>query len=123
MPETPPAWPVPRWQLLKQQLTNVSPAEFDAVREEGNVIPLDVRTEGEFAAFHLPAASNINYLGPGFLEAMESLDTSRTYLVYCRSGRRSVRACTLMRNAGFNHLLHLDGGLATWQAVRSSTPE
>ncbi len=33
------------------------------------------------------------------------------YLVYCRSGRRSVRACTLMRNAGIKRLIHLDGGI------------
>ena len=112
MSSTPPACPVPRWQLLKQQLTNVGPAEFDRLRERapaGTV--LDVRSEQEFAGFHLAGAVNLNYLGPDFLDRLEELDPARTYLVYCRSGRRSVRACTLMKNAGFTGLIHLDGGI------------
>ena len=112
MATSPPACPIPRWQLLKQALRNVGPAEFDALRATapaGTV--LDVRAPEEYAAFHLPGAVNLNYLGPDFLEEMEQLDPAKEYLVYCRSGRRSVRACTLMRNAGILNLVHLDGGL------------
>ncbi|MEM1356577.1 MAG: rhodanese-like domain-containing protein [Bacteroidota bacterium] len=114
----PPTCPIPRWQLLKQQLNNVDPEEFDRLRAAaptGSVI--DVRTEEEFAAFHLEGAVNYNYLGPNFLEQMEALDPNREYLVYCRSGRRSVRACTLMRNAGITQLVHLDGGINAYQTT------
>ena len=116
MTEGPPACPIPRWQLLKQQLNNVGPAEFDRLRAQaapGAVI--DVRSEEEFAAFHLDGAVNYNYLGPDFLEQMDALDPNQEYLVYCRSGRRSVRACTLMRNAGFGKLIHLDGGINAYE--------
>jgi rhodanese-related sulfurtransferase len=116
MAEMPPACPVPRWQLLKQRLRNVTPTDFDRLRQQaepGSLI--DVRTEEEFAAFHLEGAVNYNYLGPDFLEQMEALDPNREYLVYCRSGRRSVRASTLMRNAGFQQIIHLDGGLNAYQ--------
>lgn len=116
MTDTPAACPIPRWQLLKQKLRNVSPAEFDALRAQapaGTVI--DVRAPSEFDAFHLEGAVNMNYLGPDFLEQMESLEPKTEYLVYCRSGRRSVRACTLMRNAGINRLIHLDGGLNSYE--------
>ena len=109
---TPPACPVPRWQLLKQELTNVGPAEFDRLR--ATAAPgtlLDVRRAEEFAAHHLEGATNLDYLGPDFLEQIDALDPHETYLVYCRSGRRSVRACTLMRNAGIGKLVHLDGGI------------
>ena len=108
----PPSCPIPRWQLLKQELTNVGPAEFDLLRsgaKKGTL--LDVRSEDEFAEYHLEGARNINYLGPDFLEQMDALDPEETYLVYCRSGRRSVRACTLMKNAGLKKLVHLDGGI------------
>lgn len=117
MNEGPPACPVPRWTLLKQQLRNVGPAEFDRLRAaaaDGTV--LDVRTADEYAAYHLPGAVNLDYLGPDFLEQMEGLDPGREYLVYCRSGRRSVRACTLMRNAGLTRLVHLDGGINAYGA-------
>jgi rhodanese-related sulfurtransferase len=110
---TPPAaCPLPRWQLLKQELTNVGPAEFDRLRAAappGTLI--DVRNESEFAEYHLEGATNLNYLGPDFLDRIEQLDPQRTYLVYCRSGRRSVRACTLMKNSGLQRLVHLDGGI------------
>ena len=112
MSTTPPACPVPRWQLLKQELTNVGPAEFDRLRARaapGTL--LDVRSAEEYAAHHLEGARNLNYLGPDFLEQVDALDPQQTYLVYCRSGRRSVRACTLMKNAGLPRLVHLDGGI------------
>ena len=112
MPDSPPACPIPRWQLLKQELINVDPEEFDRLRaaaEAGTL--LDVRNEQEYADFHLEGACNLNYLGPKFLEQIEALDPAKTYLVYCRSGRRSVRACTLMKNAGLTNLIHLDGGI------------
>ena len=113
MSERPPAsCPIPRWQLLKQALRNVGPAEFDRLRaaaEAGTL--LDVRNEQEYAGYHLEGARNVNYLGPDFLEQIEALDPRKTYLVYCRSGRRSVRACTLMKNAGLTNLIHLDGGI------------
>lgn len=115
MAEVPPACPVPRWQLLKQQLDNVDTAAFDALRTEDKYKLLDVRTADEFAAFHLPEAVNLDYLGATFLEDLENLDPDGHYLVYCRSGRRSVRACTLMKNAGFTHLKHLDGGLNAYE--------
>jgi len=116
MTEGPPACPIPRWQLLKQQLHNVDPAEFDRLRAKASAGTLiDVRSEDEFAAFHLDGAVNYNYLGPDFLEQMDALDPGQEYLVYCRSGRRSVRACTLMRNAGFGKLIHLDGGINAYE--------
>ncbi len=116
MSETPSAsCPIPRWQLLKQALRNVGPAEFDRLRTQAEAgTLLDVRNEQEFAGFHLEGARNINYLGPDFLEDIDRLDPEKTYLVYCRSGRRSVRACTLMKNAGLKNLVHLDGGINSY---------
>ncbi len=116
MPDSPPACPIPRWQLLKQELKNVGPEEFDRLRaaaDAGNLI--DVRNEHEFSDYHLEGAVNLNYLGADFLEHMERLDPEQTYLVYCRSGRRSVRACTLMKNAGITNLVHLDGGINAYE--------
>ncbi len=106
-----PSCPIPRWQLLKQQLHNVDGKTFDKLRQQPENILIDVRTAAEFTAFHLAGATNMDYLGPDFLDQLEKMNPETTYLVYCRSGRRSVRACTLMRNAGIENLIHLDGGL------------
>ena len=115
---TPPACPIPRWQLLKRELVNVGPDEFDALRARAPVgTVLDVRAPGEFEAGHLEGALNLNYLGPDFIEQIEALNPARRYLVYCRSGRRSVRACTLMRNMGITDLVHLDGGINAYETT------
>jgi rhodanese-related sulfurtransferase len=112
MDKVPSHCPIPRWQLLKQELHNASPAVFDRLRASAPAgTLLDVRSPEEYAAFHFAGAVNYDYLGANFLEQLEALDPSTEYLVYCRSGRRSVRACTLMRNAGITNLIHLDGGL------------
>ncbi|MBX2814516.1 MAG: rhodanese-like domain-containing protein [Saprospiraceae bacterium] len=107
---------VPRWHLLKSQLQNYSPREFAAkLSSMEDAVLIDVRTVAEHQEFSLPGSILMDYLGDAFLEDLEQLDEDKHYFVYCRSGRRSVRACTLMRNAGFNHVHHLDGGLVAWE--------
>lgn len=115
----PPACPIPRWELLKAQLHNVDPAAFDKLRTAGTHTLIDVRTANEFAAFHLAGAENMDYLGPDFIDQLEQMNPAQPYLVYCRSGRRSVRACTLMKNAGITQLVHLDGGLNAWEKIHA----
>ncbi|NUQ23689.1 MAG: rhodanese-like domain-containing protein [Saprospiraceae bacterium] len=107
--------PVSRWQLLKGLLNNLSPEAFrQVIATQPGITVIDVRTAEEFAANHIDGAINIDYLALDFLDCIEKLDPQRTYLVYCRSGRRSVRAATLMRNGGFKAVYHLDGGYANW---------
>jgi len=105
---------VSRWQILKQQLNNLPPAEFERLVEQTpDAVVLDVRTPEEYESRPLfPQALNINYLGDNFWEQIEQLDPEKTYFVYCRTGRRSVRTCTLMKNGGFRKIYHLDGGLS-----------
>ncbi|MEM7572679.1 MAG: rhodanese-like domain-containing protein [Bacteroidota bacterium] len=111
--------PIPRWELFKQQLHNVTPTEFEQiVLKHPEYTILDVRTPAEYQEFHLAGARSMDYLGPDFLDQLDALSAEQTYLVYCRSGRRSVRACTLMKNAGITKLIHLDGGINAWTAAK-----
>ena len=107
----------PRWRLLKAQLNNLLPADFIRqfqATEDG--ILIDVRTPEEFALGHIPKAINISYLADNFWDQMEQLSADKKIFVYCRTGRRSIRACTLMRNGGFDKelLFNLEGGYARW---------
>ncbi len=106
---------VSRWKQLKQQLDNLPPAVFATAVQQQPGIVIDVRTPAEYAAGHLSGARNLDYFAYTFWEEMEKLDRSETYYVYCRSARRSVRACTLMRNGGFEKVYHLEGGLVQWR--------
>lgn len=107
---------IPRWQLLKQQLVNLSPKEFRTnLKADQDAVIVDVRTATEFREGSLAHALNIDYLSNSFLETVESLDRSKHYYLICRTGRRSVRTGILMKNWGFQHLVNLEGGLTAWQ--------
>ena len=110
----------PRWRLLKAKLNNLPPEHFrDAILQQPESILIDVRTPGEYQNGHIPGAINIDYLSPDFWDRIEALETSNTCFVYCRTGRRSIRTCTLMRNGGFDNkkIFNLDGGFALWQEM------
>jgi phage shock protein E len=87
---------------------------FQAKTQEAGVVILDVRTKAEFDEGHIANAININVEGNEFLSEISKLDKSKTYAVYCRSGRRSADALTKMTNEQFISLSHLDGGVIDW---------
>ena len=68
---------------------------------------IDVRTPAEFAEGHVVDALNLDVESETFDQAIGSLDKGVTYVVYCRSGRRSAIAAQKMSDAGFTVL---DGG-------------
>ena len=90
---------------------------FNLIQEnEGNAdfIILDVRTASEFADGHIAGALNIDVNLPSFREEIERLDTSDTYLVYCRTGNRSRKALAIMGELGFTRIYHLENGFTEW---------
>ena len=104
-----------RWSDFKSQLNNVSPAEARDLMREKDVVVIDVRTPEEYSGTSIDGAVSMNYLDDGFIDELMSLDRSASYLVYCRTGRRSLRVCTWMKNSGFSEIFHLDGGLDSWE--------
>lgn len=96
--------------------TNMEATEFSQKVSESEVITLDVRTPGEFMAGHIAGAINIDVEGMQFETEIAKLDKSKTYAVYCQSGRRSGIAVETMGQAGFNSLFNLTNGIQSWQA-------
>lgn len=115
-----PSCKTPRWQLLKARLNNLPPERFAAaIKSCRDPVVIDVRTPVEFQSGHIPNAININYLAPDFWDRIEAMDPRQHFYVYCRTGRRSIRTCTLMRNGGFDEskLFNLEGGYVEWLAT------
>ncbi len=74
-------------------------------------IIVDVRSEGEYASGAIDGALNHPLQGlPGTLIDM-GIELDEEVIVYCRSGRRSAQAKTLLKQAGFK--LVFDGGPMT----------
>lgn len=105
-----------RWELFRREQNNLSQEQFETfVKAEPDAAIIDVRTQAEFDAWHIPGALHMDYFGPNLIEQMEALDKNKPYLIYCRSGRRSVRVCVLMKNSGFQEVYNLDGGIKEWK--------
>ena len=96
---------------------DLNPTEFQAKSKEAGVVLLDVRSAGEFYAGHIEGAINIDVEGMTFEGEIASLDKSKSYAIYCQSGRRSRIAVDTMNKAGFTKLFNLDQGIGSWQAA------
>ena len=68
---------------------------------------IDVRTPEEFAAGHLDGAMLIDIKNPSFDAEIARLDTTASYIVYCRSGNRSAQAVDRMREIGIENITDL----------------
>jgi len=99
-------------RLLKSELVDaIAPARALGLIEQGSADVVDCRSEEEWDLWRIPRARLIP------LEQLRArargLDAKRTYIVYCRTGRRSVAAAFLMRQMGLKaHVL--DGGISAW---------
>lgn len=98
------------------KVTNLNVTDFAQKISDKSVVVLDVRTPGEFQSEHLENAINVDYEGSNFEGEVQKLDKSKTYAVYCRSGRRSGLATEIMAKDGFKSIFNLDGGIENWQA-------
>ena len=86
--------------------------------QDGDAVILDVRTDDEIAEGYIPDAQHIDiYSGQGFIDALQKLDKSKNYYVYCRSGNRSGQACAIMNSLGFPNAYNLEGGFMEWQGA------
>ena len=93
---------------------DLSVSEFSSKVTEAGVITLDVRTPGEFNEGHIEGAQLIDFQSGNFENEIATLDKSKTYAVYCRSGNRSGQAVKVMSDAGFANLYNLNGGVVDW---------
>lgn len=90
---------------------------FTAQMKNENAVILDVRTPEEYAAGHIPHAILINFNAPDFAARIDSLNKSKTYLVYCAAGGRSAKASTMMAEKGFKDVYNLEGGFTQWNGA------
>ena len=91
------------------------PARIDPRQARDRVaqgaVLLDVRTEAEFGAGHIPGALNVPVAE--LPRRTEEIDGSKGVVVYCRSGGRSARAASILRHAGIEDVHDL-GPMSAW---------
>jgi len=99
----------------KAAVRRVDVDEFDKLRADKKSVVLDVRTESEFKAGHIPGAVNVDVNAADFDEKAAQLDKSKTYLVHCMVGHRSAKACDKLVAAGVTNIFDFGVGLKAWE--------
>jgi len=99
----------------REEANNLDSAAFEKlINDELNAIVLDVRTQQENSQVRIPKSVLIDIYNPNFLQKVEELNKTKTYLVYCRSGSRSYAACKQMKHLGFENIYNLKSGIISW---------
>jgi hydroxyacylglutathione hydrolase len=86
-----------------------------SARGTDDVVVLDVRREGEWQAGHI-ADANWHALD-AFPRGLPEVDATRIVAVHCKSGYRSMIACSLLERAGHRNVVNVTGGFDAWLAA------
>lgn len=99
--------------------------QFSEKMKAPDVVILDVRTPEEYMAARIEGSVLMNVLDKEtFRKQIKSLDASKTFLVYCRSGNRSMTAANILADNGFKNIFELERGIAGWKGpVVSDNPK
>lgn len=107
---------VQKHESQDNHISTVSPNVFKSkMLEIPNAVLVDVRTPKECASGMLENAQQINYHDTDFETKIKTLDKSKPVFVYCRLGGRSGKTALLLKEAGFNQIYDLNGGITAWK--------
>ena len=75
---------------------------------------IDVRTPAEFKQGYIEDAILVDFKADDFKTKVQELDKNKPVYLYCRSGRRSAFASTILKDLGFKEIIDLEGGYLAW---------
>ncbi|MGB7556506.1 MAG: rhodanese-like domain-containing protein, partial [Candidatus Korobacteraceae bacterium] len=97
------------------QLEQITVQELSTRLQSGGLQVLDVRREGEWQAGHIDGVNW--YPLDRFKAALPQLERNGPIAVHCKSGYRSMIACSLLQNAGYN-VINVIGGFDAWEQAK-----
>lgn len=108
-------WQLRAHTMQHDEFVSVGVSDFvKLISDSDSVALLDVRTQQEYEEAHIANAYLIDIKDSTFLvKAREILPKEKTIAVYCRSGRRSATAATVLARDGYR-VVNLLGGILAW---------
>lgn len=94
--------------------TVISVSQAHQAYQDGAFV-LDVRTQEEWDAFHIPETTLIPL--DQLPDRYEELPKNEQIVVICRSGNRSQVGRDILLEAGFKQVTSVDGGVNAWAAA------
>ena len=106
------------WPSIGRRLSGVKqvgPQEAVMLFNREDALVLDVREDSEWRDGHIPKAKHIPLRQ--LKDRLKDLEKykDRPIVAVCRSGNRSAHACRLLRQAGFERVHNLAGGMLAWE--------
>ncbi len=94
----------------------LNPALFKTkLNNEENFTLLDIRTPAELAENGtIEGAKNVDFYAEDFKANMDAMDREVPVMLFCRSGGRSGKAASLLKEMGFKQVYDLNGGYNAW---------
>lgn len=108
--------------IIEKSNIGLSPKEFEAIANQGDVVVLDVRHEDDFVKAHIPNSIFIGIQG-NFAPWVGSLlrDVNQKLLLVTPE-EKEEEAITRLSRIGFDHVLgYLQGGIAAWKTAGFET--
>jgi glyoxylase-like metal-dependent hydrolase (beta-lactamase superfamily II)/rhodanese-related sulfurtransferase len=93
----------------------ITPQELAARLAQGSIGVLDVRREAEFQTVHIDGADW--HPLDRFKAVLPEISKDASVAVHCKSGYRSLIACSLLQRAGYHNVVDVAGGFDAWQAA------
>lgn len=113
-------WDVGWWKL--GHVTPMPPWRLKTMLDEGEKITiLDVRTPGEYRAFHIKGAINVPF--PASLGDYARLvpNPNQAVVVVCMTGHRSPPVVRKLQNGGYTNVANLTWGMTSWKIFGGET--
>ncbi|HVB23935.1 MAG TPA: molybdopterin-synthase adenylyltransferase MoeB [Ktedonobacteraceae bacterium] len=106
---------VPEW--TPAQSNDALAHQHEAGSDHQDIVLVDVREKYEWNEGHIPGAVHVPR---GFLELQieEAVpDKSKTVLLYCAGGVRSLMAGKTLQDMGYENAISMSGGFGQWKAA------
>ncbi|MBZ0300326.1 MAG: MBL fold metallo-hydrolase [Anaerolineae bacterium] len=97
---------------LTESLPQISAARLAERARTNSLVILDVRGKTEYLARHIRGAKNVplGYV----LDRLAEIPSDHTVVTHCASGYRSQIAASLLRKAGYEHVINLNADEVEW---------
>jgi rhodanese-related sulfurtransferase len=102
---------------LTRGFNDISPADATKLINHTETLVVDIRTASENREGHI---LNSKHIPTAELQKrMKELEKYKQahVIAYCRSGNRSVAACKILKQHGFENVYNLGGGIMAWESA------
>jgi hydroxyacylglutathione hydrolase len=90
-------------------------ALLQQMQEFSAPVIIDVRSEYEYQAGHIPAALHIPFWKTFNTEQLQSYSTTQPFVLYCEHGPRTGIAKWGLSMQGFENIRYLQGHMSAWR--------